>query len=85
MKKLFLLSAVMAIVFTSCTNSGAFDNNKCMDSVKNDYPNSDIYTDMDRDFYFYVVDSSGIKIVKTMSINSPKVTSVIVLTKIQDK
>lgn len=82
MKKIFLFLIIILTVFTSC-NSDAVNENKCLDSVIKAYPNSTIYVDLEDPFYYYVVDSIGLILVKTMSPSSPDITSTIRLTKVQ--
>jgi len=63
MKKLKLIAVAITLVFASC--SDAMDSKKCLESVAKTFPNSTIYQEAGCFFTFYVVDSSGIKIVST--------------------
>ncbi len=82
MKKIILLSAIALTIFASC-NKSAMDETNCLNSVIKAYPNSDIYVELGEAYCYYIVDSTGLTLVKTMSWKSPDITSATKLTKIQ--
>jgi len=84
MRKIILSLTIALTVFTSCEYSGD-DENKCLNSVIKAYPNSDIYVDLEKPFVYYVIDSNGFLVVETGAIKSPDITSVVRLSKIQDR
>ncbi len=76
MKKLLFLVGLFLI--SSCGNS--LDKEKCFQSVKSRYPNSKIYSYPNgSNLRFVVIDSSGVKLVKTNSLLSPKITDITIL------
>lgn len=64
MKKLISFLIIL-ITFISCTNSNAFDEKRCLENVVQTFPNSQIYKSKNKDFIFFVLDSTGLKIVGT--------------------
>lgn len=76
-KKLSYTILLFAFLLTSC--NGSSDESKCLQSVKEKFPNGKIYTKYDGGFTFVVVDSVNIYLVKTLSVLSPKVTNVHIL------
>ena len=81
--KLFtiILSLMLVSVLYSC--NGTTDPEQCLKSVKEKFPQSQIYSTYESNIYFIVIDSTGVKLVKTASVMSPKVTDVKILIKQQ--
>ena len=72
-----LYTLLGAFLLASCC--GSTDESKCLQSVKEKFPNAKIYTKYDGGFTFVAVDSANVYLVKTLSLSSPKVTDVYVL------
>ena len=73
----YALYTLLACVFISC--GGSIDESKCLQSVKDKFPNAKIYTKYDGGYTFVAVDSVSVYLVKTLSLSSPRVTHVYVL------
>lgn len=72
--KLFL-SAIICLFLLSCATN--FDEQESIRNVKKIFPNSKVYKKPSVRFTYYVVDSTGIKIVKTTNLLDNYVSSVV--------
>ena len=86
-KYLNLLLTKTFIVMIGClflvSCNGATDERKCLENVKALFPNSKIYKEVDNDYVFYVVDSTGIKKATTLNLNDSNVDGVEILVEVK--
>ena len=75
MKKLLFIAIALLLV-ASCGKQESTDKEACYKSVRGKFPNAKIYKDYEHDYTFYVVDSTGVKVVKTMNSSDAEVSSV---------
>ena len=73
----FLYTLLATFLFTSC--GGSLDEEKCLVSVQEKFPNAEIYSKYEGSTMYVVIDSVNVYLVKTLSLSSPKVTDVFVL------
>ena len=78
---ILILTKLVFILFISCglfacNNADACDENKCLASVKKVYGNSKIYKAPDSKYSFYVVDSTGMRMVTTLNNRNPDVDGI---------
>ncbi len=71
LSKIFIIMFITSILFISCN-----DVNKRIENVKKVYPNSKIYKQPKIKSIFYVVDSTGMRIVSTGSFNDASVNNI---------
>jgi hypothetical protein len=75
----FFYTLLIIPVLSSC--GGSTNKDACLRSVKEMFPNATVYAPFEGSNYtFFVADSVNFYMVKTMSLTSPKVTNVVVLT-----
>jgi len=79
--KLIKLVLIVTVLFLTACN-GASDTDKCLQSVKAVFPHSQIYKSPKSSFIFYVVDSTGVKIVTTMKLSDTSIDGIQSLIKI---
>ncbi len=77
-KTAIALSALLCAVLAGC--NGAMDDQKCFQSVKKVFPKSKIYSFPDTKFTFLVIDSVGIKKVKTMNMTDTNISDIEIFT-----
>ena len=73
----YLLTALFSIILL-CSCGDSTDKDKCLESVKKEFPKSKIFTNQDgSNYYFYILDSlDNLYKVKTGSTFSTNVTEV---------
>jgi hypothetical protein len=78
MKKNLIIVLVVTSLFTAC----GLDKQKCLESVKQTFPDKQVYTESGGSCsYFVVRDSINIYSVVTMGLFSPRVTGIKLLTR----
>ena len=80
-KKITILYLALFAMLSSC--NGAMDPQKCLDSVKRVYPNSKIYKDIESNYTFYVLDSSGLRKVTTKNLSNANIDGITELSQIK--
>jgi len=76
----FFYTLLITLSLSSC--NGGFNPNACLSSVKEMFPDADVYAPLGGSINtFVVIDSTNVYMVKTMSLTSPDVTDVIILQK----
>ncbi len=70
------------IVLSSC--GGAMDSDKCLQNVRDAFPNSKIYKS-ESSFKFIVIDSSTVRYVETLNLSNALISEVKVFTITQPK
>jgi len=79
MKKLkfTIIALMLCVILFGC--NGSFDSDKCLQSVKEVFPRSKIYSNCGSITRFIVVDSTGVKEVKTGHVTNAKISEITVL------
>lgn len=72
--KISLLIFMLCAVFAGC--NGSLDSDKCLQSVREIFPRSKIYSKPGSISEFIVIDSSGIKKVKTMNCTNAEISDI---------
>lgn len=75
MNKKSKFAVLLAVLFLVSCGKGA-DESKCLESVKTIFPNSKIYKHPDLRYSFYVIDSTGIKIVTTLNWSNANISGI---------
>lgn len=68
--------AMVVVALSSCNNSDALDETKCLESVHRVYPNSKIYQSPNNKYTFIVIDSTGVREVRTTNMNNSDVSGI---------
>lgn len=81
LKGLIQYGLIVTVLFLTACN-GAFYKDKCLETVKKQFPHSQIYKRAGVDFIFIVIDSTGVKLVTTLYFTSTEIDKIESLIKV---
>ena len=81
LRRLFQSVLIVTVLFLTACN-GASDKAKCLETVKKQFPHSQIYKRAGDNFNFIVIDSTGVKFVTTLYLTSTEIDKIESLIKV---